>query len=71
VCIARPGKRQIERLLSTFPDELEVDPITQDARTQFKKMHGVEVSWEFNGLSDVDLGMVGAGEVIIPWEGGW
>ncbi|KAH6857410.1 hypothetical protein BKA58DRAFT_325222 [Alternaria rosae] len=69
VCIARPGKRQIERLLATFPDELEVDPVTQDARTRFRKMHGVDVSWEFNGLSDVEAGR--AGEVMIPWDGGW
>lgn len=69
MCIARPGKRQIERLLATFPDELEVDPVTQDARTRFRKMHGVDVSWEFNGLSDVEAGR--AGEVMIPWDGGW
>jgi hypothetical protein len=69
VCIVRPGKRQIERLLATFPEELEVDPITQDARTRFKKIHGVEVSWEFNGLADVEAGR--AGDVIVPWDGGW
>ena len=69
VCIVRPGKRQVKRLLDTFPDELEVDPVTQDARTRFRKMHGVDVSWEFNGLSDVEAGR--AGEVMIPWDGGW
>jgi hypothetical protein len=67
----RPGKRQVERLLSMFPDELFLDPVTQDARTKFRKMHGVEVSVEFNGLTDVDPGMVRAGEVMIPWDGGW
>ncbi|CAG5142507.1 uncharacterized protein ALTATR162_LOCUS1165 [Alternaria atra] len=71
VCILRPGKRQVERLLSMFPDELFLDPVTQDARTKFRKMHGVEVSVEFNGLTDVDPGMVRAGEVMIPWDGGW
>jgi hypothetical protein len=54
-----------------FPDELFLDPVTQDARTKFRKMHGVEVSVEFNGLTDVDPGMVRAGEVMIPWDGGW
>jgi hypothetical protein len=71
VCISRPGRRQIEMLLSTFPEELVVDPVTQDARTRFRKIHGAEVSLELNGLADVDLGMVGGGEVIIPWDDGW
>ena len=67
--IVRPGKRFVKRLLETFPDELEVDPVTKDARTRFRKMHGVDVSWEFNGLSDVEASS--AGGVVVPWDGGW
>ncbi|KAI4657006.1 uncharacterized protein J4E79_007621 [Alternaria viburni] len=69
VTIVRPGKRFVKRLLETFPDELEVDPVTKDARTRFRKMHGVDVSWEFNGLSDVEASS--AGGVVVPWDGGW
>ncbi|KAG9187213.1 hypothetical protein G6011_05084 [Alternaria panax] len=68
VCISTPGKRQVERLLSTFPEELVLDPVTQDARTRFRRMNGVEVSLEFNGLCSTHAEMVGAGEVIIPWD---
>ncbi|CAN9119391.1 unnamed protein product [Alternaria sp. RS040] len=67
VCASTPGKRQVERLLSNFPDELVLDPVTQDARTRFRKMHGVEVSLEFNGLSSTHQEMVVAGEVT-PWD---
>ena len=67
VCASTPGKRQVERLLSNFPDELVLDPVTQDARTRFRRMHGVEVSLEFNGLSSTHPEMVVAGEVT-PWD---
>ncbi|KAF1844215.1 uncharacterized protein K460DRAFT_263292, partial [Cucurbitaria berberidis CBS 394.84] len=49
VCIMRVPRREVERLVSMYPDELSIEEKTGDARTKFRKIHGVEVSLELNG----------------------
>ena len=51
VCIMRIPRREVERLVHLYPAELSVDERTRDARTRFRKLHGVEVSLELNGYS--------------------
>ncbi|EFQ94083.1 hypothetical protein PTT_08348 [Pyrenophora teres f. teres 0-1] len=54
----RIPRRELERLIATYPDELKVEKSTMDARTKFRKMHGVDVSLELTGYpSLVELGM--------------
>lgn len=48
VCIMRIPKREVERLCRMYPEDLERDRCG-DARTRFRKAHGVEVSLEVNG----------------------
>lgn len=49
VCIVHIPRRIMERVVALHPDELVVDAKTQDARTRFRKLHGIEVSLELNG----------------------
>ncbi|KAF2715654.1 hypothetical protein K504DRAFT_457804 [Pleomassaria siparia CBS 279.74] len=49
VCIMRLPKPDVLRLVRQFPDELAVDR-NSDARTPFRKLHGVEVSLEISGF---------------------
>ncbi|USP74772.1 hypothetical protein yc1106_02046 [Curvularia clavata] len=53
VCIIHLPRRILERLVALHPDELSVDVTTQDARTQFRKLHGIEVSLELNGCPPI------------------
>ncbi|KAF2266463.1 hypothetical protein CC78DRAFT_566845 [Lojkania enalia] len=48
VCIMRLPKPEVLRLTRLYPDELAVDR-NGDARTRFRKLHGVEVSLEVSG----------------------
>ncbi|KAF2828140.1 hypothetical protein CC86DRAFT_369271 [Ophiobolus disseminans] len=48
VCIMRIPRREVERLLALYPDELQREK-SGDARTRFRKLHGAEVSLEVNG----------------------
>lgn len=48
VCIMRLPKPEVIRLVRLYPDELAVDR-NGDARTRFRKLHGVEVSLEISG----------------------
>lgn len=48
VCIMRIPKREVDRLYRIYPEELERDR-HGDARTRFRKLHGVEVSLEISG----------------------
>ncbi|KAF2124811.1 hypothetical protein P153DRAFT_301778 [Dothidotthia symphoricarpi CBS 119687] len=49
VCIMRVPRREVERLLRMYPDELVVDR-AGDARTRFRRVHGVDVSLEVSGF---------------------
>ncbi|KAF1947430.1 hypothetical protein EJ02DRAFT_333906 [Clathrospora elynae] len=49
VCIMRIPREEVKRLARLYPDELNVDWKTSDARTRFRKLHGVEVSLELSG----------------------
>ncbi|KAI8932879.1 hypothetical protein NX059_010359 [Plenodomus lindquistii] len=49
VCILRIPRREVERLVRLYPEELSVDR-HGDARTRFWKVRGVEVSLEFSGF---------------------
>jgi hypothetical protein len=51
VCTLRVPRREIERLVALYPNELNLDSTTSDARTKFRKVHGVEVSLELSGPS--------------------
>jgi hypothetical protein len=55
VCILRIPRREIERLVELYPNELSVDDKTRDARTRFRRLHGVDVSLELNGYPAVGL----------------
>jgi len=58
----RIPRRELERLIATYPDELKVDKSTMDARTKFRKMHGVDVSLELTGypsLTEMGIGQTG------------
>lgn len=48
VCIMRIPRREVDRLVRMYPDELGTDKYG-DARTRFRKLHGVEVSLEISG----------------------
>lgn len=48
VCIMRIPKREVERLVRLYPEELCVDK-NGDARTKFRRLHGVEVCLEISG----------------------
>lgn len=48
VCIMRIPRREVERLCRLYPEELSKDKYG-DARTRFRKLHGVEVSLEVSG----------------------
>lgn len=48
VCIMRLPKPEVSRLVRLYPEELSVDR-TGDARTRFRRLHGVEVSLEVSG----------------------
>ncbi|KAF2120157.1 hypothetical protein BDV96DRAFT_610219 [Lophiotrema nucula] len=48
VCIMRLPSPEVHRLTRLYPDELAVDR-NGDARTRFRKLHGVEVSLEISG----------------------
>ncbi|RAR07780.1 cytochrome p450 3a10 [Stemphylium lycopersici] len=50
VCILHIPRRELEQLVAGYPEELSVDPKTQDARTRFRELHGVEQ----HGLSALD-----------------
>ena len=54
VCILRIPRRELERLVELYPQELSVDTRTQDARTRFRRLHGVDVSLELNGYPAVE-----------------
>jgi hypothetical protein len=54
VCILRVPRRELERLVELYPQELSVDTGTQDARTRFRRLHGVDVSLELNGYPAVE-----------------
>lgn len=47
VCIMRIPRREVERLIRLYPEELSVDR-AGDARTKFRKLHGVEVCLEIS-----------------------
>jgi hypothetical protein len=49
VCIMRLPQPEVIRLCRLYPDELTIDR-TGDARTRFRKLHGVEVSLEISGF---------------------
>ncbi|KAF2652925.1 hypothetical protein K491DRAFT_603909 [Lophiostoma macrostomum CBS 122681] len=49
VCILRLPRPEVTRLYRLYPDELSVDR-NGDARTRFRKVHGVDVSLELNGF---------------------
>ncbi|KAF2011131.1 hypothetical protein BU24DRAFT_427341 [Aaosphaeria arxii CBS 175.79] len=49
VCIMRLPKPEVGRLCRLYPEELSVDR-NGDARTRFRKLHGVEVSLEISGF---------------------
>ncbi|RMZ70850.1 cytochrome p450 3a10 [Pyrenophora seminiperda CCB06] len=49
ICMFRIPRRELERLIETYPEELKVDKSTMDARTKFRKLHGVDVSLELMG----------------------
>lgn len=53
VCILQIPRRELEQLVLGYPEELSVDPKTQDARTRFRELHGIEVSLELNGCPSV------------------
>lgn len=53
VCIIHIPRRILERLVAVHPDELSVDVRTQDARTRFRRLHGIEVSLELNGCPPI------------------
>lgn len=57
VCIVHIPRRIMERVVALHPDELVVDPKTQDARTRFRKLHGIEVSLELNGCPPLRPGL--------------
>ncbi|KAF2241203.1 hypothetical protein BU26DRAFT_390679, partial [Trematosphaeria pertusa] len=48
VCILKLPKAEVQRLLSLYPDELQADR-NGDARTRFRRLHGVDVSLEVSG----------------------
>jgi hypothetical protein len=48
VCIVKLPKTEVQRLLRVFADELTVDR-NGDARTKFRRVHGVDVSLEVSG----------------------
>ncbi|KAL6156986.1 hypothetical protein ACJBU6_04563 [Exserohilum turcicum] len=54
ICILRIPRPDLERLVALYPDELSVDARTQDARTRFRKLHGLDVSLELNGYPALD-----------------
>ncbi|CAO2652386.1 Nn.00g006690.m01.CDS01 [Neocucurbitaria sp. VM-36] len=62
VCIMRIPRREVERLVRLYPGELSVDERSGDARTKFRKLHGVEVCLELNGYPIPAAGGIGAGE---------
>ena len=50
LCMFRIPRRELERLIATYPNELQVEKRTMDARTKFRKLHGgVDVSLELTG----------------------
>ncbi|KAF1914736.1 hypothetical protein BDU57DRAFT_558284 [Ampelomyces quisqualis] len=48
VCIMRIPRREVDRLCTMYPEELERDR-HGDARTRFRTLHGTEVSLEISG----------------------
>ena len=48
ICIMRLPKPEVIRLVRLYPEELAVDR-GGDARTRFRRLHGVEVSLEISG----------------------
>ena len=48
ICIMRLPKPEVIRLVRLYPEELAVDR-SGDARTRFRRLHGVEVSLEISG----------------------
>jgi len=49
LCMFRIPRRELERLIATYPHELLVEKKTMDAKTRFRKLHGVDVSLELTG----------------------
>ncbi|KAF1995632.1 hypothetical protein P154DRAFT_526208 [Amniculicola lignicola CBS 123094] len=49
VCIMRVPKPEVGRLARLYPEELQVDR-AGDARTRFRRLHGVDVSLEVSGF---------------------
>lgn len=62
VCIMRIPRRELERLVRLYPGELCVDERAGfDARTKFRRLHGVEVSLELSGYAPAGSGGGGPG----------
>ncbi|KAL5388311.1 hypothetical protein PMIN06_000704 [Paraphaeosphaeria minitans] len=53
VCIVKLPRPELQRLVRVYPDELSLDK-NGDARTKFRRVHGVDVSLEVNGY---DIGV--------------
>ena len=49
VCVVRVPKPEVSRLVRMYPEELSVDR-NGDARTRYRKLHGVDICVEINGL---------------------
>ncbi|KAF2874041.1 hypothetical protein BDV95DRAFT_565287 [Massariosphaeria phaeospora] len=49
VCIMRQPRPEVQRLVQRYPDELVVDR-NGDARSRFRRLHGIEVSFEVSGF---------------------
>jgi hypothetical protein len=66
VCIIHIPRRIMERLIALHPGELTVDAKTQDARTRFRKLHGMEISLELNGCPPIHSGqdVTGQGDLL-------
>jgi len=48
VCIVKLPKAEVQRLVRIYHDELSVDR-NGDARTRFRRVHGLDVSLEVSG----------------------
>lgn len=53
VCIVKLPRPELQRLVRIYPDELNLDK-NGDARTRFRRVHGVDVSLEVSGY---DIGL--------------
>ncbi|KAJ4337280.1 hypothetical protein N0V87_004780 [Didymella glomerata] len=52
VCIMRVPKQEVSRLVRLYPEELSVDR-NGDARTRFRRLHGVDICVEISGFEGV------------------